>query len=65
MAQDMRDWERRLTTLEVMLANQHDQLGDLEDWKEESEKAVWRLLLGTVSAVGLAYLHVIASKLGL
>jgi hypothetical protein len=65
MAHDMQEWERRLTTLEVMMKAQGDDLEELQDWREESEKVIWRLLLGTVSAVGLAYLHVIASKLGL
>ena len=65
MTQDSREWERRLTTLEVTLQTHRDQIGDLEEWREESEKTIWRLLLGTVSAVGLAYLHVLAGKLGL
>lgn len=65
MVQDSREWERRLTTLEVMAQNHKDQIGDLEEWREESEKTIWRLLLGTLSAVGLAYLHVLAGKLGL
>lgn len=65
MAQDIREWERRLTTLEVTLQTHREQIGELEEWREESERTIWRLLLGTVSAVGLAYLHVLAGKLGL
>lgn len=65
MVQDSREWERRLTTLEVTLQTHREQIGELEEWREESEKVILRLLLGTLSAVGLAYLHVLAGKLGL
>jgi len=65
MARDSQELERRLTTLEVTTASQREQLADLLEWREESERTIWRLLLGTLSAVGLAYLHVLASKLGL
>jgi hypothetical protein len=65
MARDTQDLERRLTTLEVTMSAHRDQIGDLQEWREESERTIWRLLLGTVSAVGLAYLHVLAGKLGL